>query len=164
MPNIYISRSRCGLIPIGVNRAHLRPEFFAGFWWRMGLVISRSNQCSRPFDARMQAQSRPLRVDGRTLILPPTWRQWRSADLRSGAFPGDAQYLPGRRPALRGQCQDAPLLDASPRAIGSARTCPRFETGRNVAAEINPKHQPPSSREAPNFKMRPTGSVWRLDA
>src|ERR1017187_143863 len=50
----------------------------------------------------------PADHNGRILILPPIWRQWRSADLRSGAFPGDSQYLPGWRPALRGQCQDAP--------------------------------------------------------
>src|SRR5206468_2467510 len=42
------------------------------------------------------------------LTLPPTRLAPRSANLRSGAFQGAFEYLPGRRPALRGQCQDAP--------------------------------------------------------
>jgi hypothetical protein len=37
----------------------------------------------------------PPVLAGRILTLP------RSADLRSGAFPEETQYLPGRRPALR---------------------------------------------------------------
>ena len=57
---------------------------------------------------------------GRILILPPTWRQRRSADLRSGAFLGDSQYLPGRRPALRGQCQDAPVESSEVRILHAA--------------------------------------------
>src|SRR5437763_14044392 len=45
--------------------------------------------------------------DERILTLPPTRLAPRSADLRSGAFRCAFEYLPGRRPALRGQCQDA---------------------------------------------------------
>src|ERR1035438_8700496 len=56
---------------------------------------------------------------GRILILPPIWRQWRSADLRSGAFPGGAQYLPGRRPALRG-ASDAPVESSEVRILHAA--------------------------------------------
>src|SRR2546427_8234371 len=38
---------------------------------------------------------------GRILTLPPTRLAPRSADLRSGAFRGAFEYLPGRRPAHR---------------------------------------------------------------
>src|SRR5438093_9472895 len=49
---------------------------------------------------------------GCILTLPSTRLAPRSADLRSGAFPGAFLYLPGRRPALRWQCQeDAPRSD-----------------------------------------------------
>src|SRR2546428_7670109 len=51
---------------------------------------------------------------GRILTLPPTRLAPRSADLRSGAFRGAFEYLPGRRPALRGQCQDAVRNDDEP--------------------------------------------------
>src|SRR5216110_2000407 len=42
----------------------------------------------------------------RILTLRPTRLAPRSADLRSGAFRGAFEYPPGRRPALRGQCQE----------------------------------------------------------
>ena len=39
----------------------------------------------------------------------------RNADLRSGALPVEARSLPGRRPALRGQCPMRPARDLSSR-------------------------------------------------
>ena len=51
---------------------------------------------------------------GRISTLPPTRLALRSADLRSGAFPRSLQHLPGRRPALRGQCQAAPVPSQRP--------------------------------------------------
>jgi len=40
---------------------------------------------------------------GRITTLPSALRALRSADLRSGEFPGQIQCRPGRRPALRGR-------------------------------------------------------------
>ena len=69
----------------------------------------RSANLSKAFSESIRESSASRRDSGTgcILTLPPIRRRWWSADFRSGAFSGDFQDWPGRRPAFRGQ--DAPV-------------------------------------------------------